>query len=275
GRGSGAHAAAAHPDRPRLSRARGPRRRRRPAPLAGARRRDPPPAHRRGDARDDRARAGPAPFRAAADHARRAHDRLYRARPRRRTGADSGVRATHGVNDHLAALERKGYLLRGELKSRALSVIEGGKPARFVRREVEPAPEIDSARVIEVPVVGKVAAGAPILAQENITDHVRIDSFLLGDSSKKVFALKVAGDSMIGDGILDGDYIFVRKQLQASPGEIVVALIEDEATVKRYYPEGDRVRFQPSNPRLKPIYVAREEFRETQIIGVVVGVYRR
>jgi len=140
---------------------------------------------------------------------------------------------------------------------------------------MEPAPEIDSARVVEVPVVGKVAAGAPILAQENITDHVRIDSFLLGDASKKVFALKVTGDSMIGDGILDGDYIFVRKQLQASPGEIVVALIEDEATVKRYYPEGDRVRFQPSNPRLKPIYVARDDFRETQIIGVVVGVYRR
>ena len=168
----------------------------------------------------------------------------------REIGEHFGIRSTNGVNDHLKALERKGYLLRGELKSRALSVIE-------------------------VPVVGKVAAGAPILAQENITDHVRIDSFLLGDASKKVFALKVAGDSMIGDGILDGDYIFVRKQLQASPGEIVVALIEDEATVKRYYPEGDRVRFQPSNPRLKPIYVAREEFRETQIIGVVVGVYRR
>ena len=187
----------------------------------------------------------------------------------REIGEHFGIRSTNGVNDHLKALERKGYLLRGELKSRALSVIEGGKPARFIRREIEPAPEIDLGRVVEVPVVGKVAAGAPILAQENITDHVRIDSLLLGDAAKKVF------DSMIGDGILDGDYIFVRKQLQASPGEIVVALIEDEATVKRYYPEGDRVRFQPSNPRLKPIYVARDEFRETQIIGVVVGVYRR
>src|SRR5207237_8111110 len=141
--------------------------------------------------------------------------------------------------------------------------------------EVEPAPELGSGRVVDVPVVGKVAAGAPILAQENITDHVRIDSFLLGDAAKRVFALKVTGDSMIGDGILDGDYIFVRKQLQASSGEIVVALIEDEATVKRYFPEGERVRFQPSNPRLKPIYVNREDFRETQIIGVVVGVYRK
>ena len=129
--------------------------------------------------------------------------------------------------------------------------------------------------IAEIPVIGKVAAGAPILAQENITDHVRIDSMLLGDSGRKVFALKVSGDSMIGDGIFDGDYIFVRKQLQASPGEIVVAMIEDEATVKRFYPEGDRIRFQPSNPRLKPIYVSREQFRETQIIGLVVGVYRR
>src|SRR5713101_8227535 len=171
----------------------------------------------------------------------------------REIGEHFGIRSTNGVNDHLKALERKGYLMRGELKSRALSVIEG----------------------VEVPVLGKVAAGMPILAQENITDHVRIDSVLLGDSGKKVFALKVSGDSMIGDGILDGDYIFVRKQLQANPGEIVVAMIEDEATVKRFYPEGDRIRFEPSTPRLKPIYVSREDFRDTQIIGLVVGVYRR
>jgi len=225
----------------------------------------------------------------------------------REIGEAFGIRSTNGVNDHLKALERKGYLLRGELKSRALSVIDGGAgeasavdersrgqsfqraPGRFpaLRR----APELEeadlpglsgegsheSSDIVDVPVVGKVAAGAPILAQENITDHVRIDSFLLGDkaTARKVFALKVSGDSMIGDGILDGDYIFVRKQLHAAAGEIVVALIEEEATVKRFYPEGDRIRFQPSNPRLKPIYVAREEFRETQIIGVVVGVYRR
>src|SRR5947199_9084024 len=200
----------------------------------------------------------------------------------REIGEHFGIRSTNGVNDHLKALERKGYLLRGELKSRALSVIDGGKhggaplrPRLPQRAEVHAVPDLPGGEVVEVPIIGKVAAGTPILAQENITDHVRIDSFLLGDSAKKVFALKVVGDSMIGDGILDGDYIFVRKQLQASPGEIVVALIEEEATVKRYYPEGDRVRFQPSNPRLKPIYVAREEFRETQIIGVVVGVYRR
>jgi len=199
----------------------------------------------------------------------------------REIGEHFGIRSTNGVNDHLKALERKGYLLRGELKSRALSVIEGGRSSaarlgRFSRRELSP---VSGGEAIEIPVVGKVAAGEPILAEENITDHVRIDSVLLGDGGRKVFALRVAGDSMIGDGIFDGDYIFVRKQLQASPGEIVVAMIENtagsEATVKRFYPERDRIRFQPSNPRLKPIYVSREEFRETQIIGVVVGVYRK
>ena len=195
----------------------------------------------------------------------------------REIGEYFGIRSTNGVNDHLKALERKGYLLRGELKSRALSVIEGGRSQagrfpRLARRELSAVGDGD---VVEVPVVGKVAAGEPILAQENITDHVRIDSVLLGDGGRKVFALRVSGDSMIGDGIFDGDYIFVRKQLHAGVGEIVVAMIEDEATVKRFYPEGDRVRFQPSNPRLKPIYVSREDFRETQIIGVVVGVYRK
>src|SRR2546426_1081113 len=196
----------------------------------------------------------------------------------REIGEHFGIRSTNGVNDHLKALERKGYLLRGELKSRALSVIDGGRAgaprlARLIsRRELSP---VSGGEAVEVPVVGKVAAGEPILVEENITDHVRIDSVLLGDGGRKVFALRVSGDSMIGDGILDGDYIFVRKQLQASPGGIVVAMIEDEATVKRFYPEGDRVRFQPSNPRLKPIYVSRDDFRETQIIGVVVGVYRK
>jgi len=149
--------------------------------------------------------------------------------------------------------------------------------ARMISRRELAA--VSEGEAVEVPVLGKVAAGEPILAEENITDHVRIDSVLLGEGGRKVFALRVSGDSMIGDGIFDGDYIFVRKQLQASSGEIVVAMIEGaagaEATVKRFYPEADRIRFQPSNPRLKPIYVNRDEFRETQIIGVVVGVYRK
>jgi len=125
----------------------------------------------------------------------------------REIGEHFGIRSTNGVNDHLKALERKGYLLRGELKSRALSVIEGGKHGgpqvrpRFPQRaDVHAVPDLPG-EVVEIPVVGKVAAGTPILAQENITDHVRIDSFLIGDTAKKVFALKVIGDSMTGDGI--------------------------------------------------------------------------
>ena len=128
--------------------------------------------------------------------------------------------------------------------------------------------------IVEIPIVGRVAAGLPLLAVENVQDTVHVDKFFIGQT-REVFALRVKGESMIEDGIFDGDYIFVRKQLHAGAGEIVVAMIEDEATVKRFYPEGDRVRFQPSNPRLKPIYVSREDFRETQIIGVVVGVYRK
>src|SRR5438270_6604220 len=184
----------------------------------------------------------------------------------REIGQAFGIRSTNGVNDHLKALERKGYVARGELKSRALTLLEGG------REQPRPAPRFAQRAgrdLVEVPVVGKVAAGAPLLAQENVTDTVRIDSFFVGPDARRVFGLRVSGDSMIGDGIFDGDYIFVRKQLHASPGDIVVALIEDEATVKRYYPENDRIRFQPSNPRMKPIYVNRDDFRETQISGLV------
>jgi repressor LexA len=184
----------------------------------------------------------------------------------REIGLHFGIRSTNGVNDHLRALEKKGHLQREDLKSRALRpvALPGAAQAR-----PEPHPDI-----IEIPVIGRVAAGVPLLAVENVQDTVQVDRFFIGQT-REVFALRVKGESMIEDGIFDGDYIFVRKQLQAASGEIVVAMIEDEATVKRFYPEGDRVRFQPSNPRLKPIYVRREEFRETQIIGVVVGVYRK
>jgi repressor LexA len=120
-----------------------------------------------------------------------------------------------------------------------------------------------------------VAAGAPLLATENVEDSVRIDSFLLGGSGREVFALRVKGQSMIEDGIFDGDYLFVKKTPTAQPGDIVVALIEDEATVKRYYPEGDRIRFQPANATMQPIYVNRSDFRSTMLLGLVVGVYRK
>lgn len=186
----------------------------------------------------------------------------------REIGEEMDIRSTNGVNDHLKALERKGYLIRGEQQSRSLV------PTKRARLVLGLGPKKD-ANLIDVPLLGRVAAGAPLLATENVEDSVRIDSFLLGGHGKEVFALRVKGESMIEDGIYDGDYLFVKKTPQASPGEIVVALIEDEATVKRYYPEGDRVRFQPANHTMEPIYVSKSQFRSTMILGVVVGVYRQ
>ena len=151
----------------------------------------------------------------------------------REIGSHFGIRSTNGVNDHLRALEKKGFLHREDLKSRALR------------------PLVTDDDYVEVPVLGKVAAGQPLLAVQNYEDTVKIDRFLIGQS-REVFALRVKGDSMIEAGIFDGDYVFIRKQLQAAPGEIVVAMIDNEATVKRYYPEGDTVRFQPPTPPWPP-----------------------
>ncbi|AKQ65538.1 SOS-response repressor and protease LexA [Myxococcus hansupus] len=187
----------------------------------------------------------------------------------REIGEHMDIRSTNGVNDHLKALERKGYLNRGEQQSRSLV------PTKRARLLLGLGMRKDSG-MVEIPLLGKVAAGAPLLAQENMEDSVKIDSFLLGGvNGREVFALRVKGQSMIDDGIHDGDYLFVKKTPSAQPGEIVVALIEDEATVKRYYPEGDRIRFQPANATMQPIYVSRAEFRSTMILGQVVGVYRK
>lgn len=212
----------------------------------------------------------------------------------REIGDYLGIKSTNGVNDHLKALTKKGYLNRTESKSRACVPV-GVKPdgTRIVRpgaagagaqgqagsgaarpQSVVPV-ELDT-DLVEIPLLGKIAAGQPILAMEQHDDTVKIDRFFLGKSrDRDVYALRVVGESMIEDGIHDGDFIFVRKQKNAPRGSIVVALIDDEATVKRYYPEADRIRFQPSNSNMQPIYVKASDFKETQILGVVVGIYRR
>lgn len=174
----------------------------------------------------------------------------------REIGTHFGIRSTNGVNDHLRALEKKGFLHREDLKSRALR------------------PLVTDEEMVDVPVLGKVAAGQPMLAVQNYEDTVKIDRFFIGQS-REVFALRVKGDSMIEAGIFDGDYVFIRKQLQAAAGEIVVAMIGDEATVKRYYPEGDTIRFQPANAAMAPIIVRRRDFRSVNLLGVVIGVYRK
>jgi repressor LexA len=182
----------------------------------------------------------------------------------REIGESMGIRSTNGVNDHLRALERKGYLSREDMKSRAL---------RLVSREGDTPASTDDT-LLDVQVLGRVAAGLPLLAEENVVDTVRIDRMLVR-GGRDVFGLRVQGDSMINAGILNGDYIFVRKQASAEPGEIVVALIGDEATVKYYHPEKDYVRFQPANDQMAPILVRATDFRPTMLLGVVVGVYRR
>ena len=190
----------------------------------------------------------------------------------REIGQHMGIRSTNGVNDHLKALERKGYLKREGLKSRALKPTN--MPSRVASNVVSAIlPEGD---MLEVPVVGRVAAGSPILADQNIESTVRVDSFFLGATPRdKVFALRVTGESMIEAGIHDGDYIFVRKQLEARRGQIVVAMIDGEATVKRYEPDGDVIRFCPENSSMEPIVVRKSDFRSTSILGIVCGVWRR
>jgi repressor LexA len=190
----------------------------------------------------------------------------------REIGARMGIRSTNGVNDHLRALERKGYLTREDMKSRALrpTNIEGPALGSDAASS-EPANDVD---LVEVLILGRVAAGLPLLAEEHVIDTVRVDRTLL-KGGREVFGLKVHGDSMIEAGILNGDYIFVKKQIAANRGEIVVALIGDEATVKYYFPEKDHVRFQPANKNMAPIYVRAADFKPTMLLGVVVGVFRR
>ncbi len=193
----------------------------------------------------------------------------------REIGEHFKIRSTNGVNDHLKALEKKGHLRREDLKSRAMRPVLPGDGGDVVpMRRAEPELRREDEDLVEVPVLGKVAAGLPILAVENTSDTVRIDRMLLG-SHREVFGLRIVGESMIEDGILDGDYVFVKKTASAKPGDIVVAMIEGEATVKRYFPEGDRIRFQPANSNMAPIIVRKSEFKSVDIIGIVVGVYRK
>jgi repressor LexA len=192
----------------------------------------------------------------------------------REIGEHMGIRSTNGVNDHLRALERKGYLRREDMKSRALKLVESMVAASDAANNTTPPESFDSDDMVEVQILGRVAAGLPLLAEENVVDTVHVDRGLLR-GGRDVFGLRVAGDSMVEAGILNGDYIFVRKQPTADRGDVVVALIGDEATVKYYFPERDYIRFQPANSRMAPILVRSMDFKSTMLLGKVVGIYRR
>jgi repressor LexA len=169
-------------------------------------------------------------------------------------GKAIGLTSSSTVHAHLANLEKLGVLRRDPTKPRAIEVL------------------VDKAKAAVVPsglpVVGQVAAGQPVLAEENIEEYVPVPPIAGGDEGE--FVLRVKGDSMVGAGIFEGDYVVVRPQETASDGEIVVALVEDEATVKRFFKEADHVRLQPENDTLDPILS-----RDVQLLGRVVGVCRR
>ncbi len=212
----------------------------------------------------------------------------------REIGNKLGIRSTNGVNDHLRALERKGYLTREDMKSRTLrptqqtlALVGGPAHATPIRSSLGVsrrglADDLVAANddMLEIPILGRVAAGPLTAAFESPLDTVRIDRVLLGSKVKgagerDVFGLRIHGDSMIEAGIHDGDYVFVKKQAEAPRGAIVIAMVGDEATCKFYYPEGNHVRLQPANAAMAPILVPRSDWRETQILGVVVGMYRK
>ena len=180
----------------------------------------------------------------------------------REIGESMGIRSTNGVNDHLRALERKGYLSREDMKSRAL---------RLVSRESEATSTSDDS-LLDVQVLGRVAAGLPLMAEENVIDTVRIDRMLVR-GGRDVFGLRVQGDSMINAGILDGDFVVIRKTQTANSGEIVVALVMgEEATLKRLRRKGASVALEAANPAYETRIFGPDQ---VQVQGKLVGLIRR
>ncbi len=173
----------------------------------------------------------------------------------REIGEAVGLLSSSTVHGHLQTLEDKGYIRRDPTKPRAIEILDSSSDI------------LEAKKVVHIPVIGRVTAGQPILAVENIEGTFPLPADLVRQDN--VFMLKVQGESMINAGILDGDFIIVRQQNEARNGEIVVALIGDEATVKRFYKERTLIRLQPENPAMEPIYS-----QDVSILGKVVGVFR-
>jgi repressor LexA len=165
-----------------------------------------------------------------------------------------GLKSTSTVHGHLERLEKKGIIRRDPTKPRAIEILD----------------EFDNQKeIINLPIIGSVAAGQPILAVENIEDKFPVPADYFS-SNKEMFMLEVKGDSMVDCGILNGDYLIIEQQSVAENGDIVVALIEDSATVKRFYKEKDHIRLQPENKNMEPIIV-----NECKILGKAVGLFRK
>lgn len=174
------------------------------------------------------------------------------------------LKSSSTVHNHLNQLERKGYIRRDPTKPRAIMILKRPDESDYVSPAAEQSVFED---IVDLPVFGKVAAGSPIFADENLEDRIGFPMRFVREEG--AFMLRISGDSMTGVGIMDGDYIIVAPQQVAQNGEIVVALIGEEATCKTFYREKNRVRLQPENPHLEPIYA-----ENPMIIGKVVGVYR-
>jgi repressor LexA len=191
----------------------------------------------------------------------------------REVASHFGLKGPRGPQKTLQILERKGYVHKTPGGSRAIEILRpkmssrhGGLPyAKGVERPV-PLP------TFSIPIVGRVTAGEPILAIENIEGYVNLDRTLV--SSENVFLLRVEGDSMIEAHIQDGDFALVQPQSHAENGEIVVALIDDEATIKRIFKQRDFIRLEPANPKMEPIVIKKGE-KKVSIVGKVVGIFRK
>ncbi|MCM8781863.1 MAG: transcriptional repressor LexA [Candidatus Omnitrophica bacterium] len=166
------------------------------------------------------------------------------------------LKAIATVQDHLASLERKGYIEREKDKARSISILGLKKTLRDI---------------IEVPVLGRVAAGQPILAVENIEGYVAIDKTWA--KGENIFALKVQGESMIGAGIFNGDYALVKQQPIAENGDIIIALMNDEATLKRFFKKEDEIILKPENDQMEPLIIKKNS-NGFKIIGKVIGIFR-
>ncbi|MCE5324073.1 transcriptional repressor LexA [bacterium] len=174
----------------------------------------------------------------------------------REIGEAVGLSSSSTVHAHLKGLENAGLIRRDAVLTRAIRVVTDG--IKSAKRK----------SVANLPLVGRVAAGSPILAYENVEDNIPVPSEFLGGGEG--FMLRVKGDSMIEDGIVDGDYVIVRKQDTAENGDTVVAMVEDEATVKHIFKENGRIRLQPANSSMEPMY-----FDSVDVVGKVVGLIRR
>ena len=178
------------------------------------------------------------------------------------------------AHDHLNALEKKKYIGREEGKPRAISILKEADPKLATSKWLEgqnanPALAEIQRDIIEIPIFGRVAAGTPLLASQNIEGTLPIPTRMV--NNHECFALRIMGSSMIGAGILEGDFVIVRRQANADPGDIVVALVEDEATVKRFYIDNGQVRLQPENPAIEPTLF---DTKDVMILGKVIGLHR-